>query len=313
MNSPFDAQLGKDVVSMEEADVNGKLPLNAQIDKPQPSALTTPELSNKLEPETPTKLEILTRMLVVDDLPVNRKLIGIQLQKLGCQVDQAANGLEAVEKVKAGEYGVVFMDLDMPKMDGYQAAIEIRQHDLETGQHTPIIGVTSYEQEPERQQCVSAGMDAYISKGVTAKKLNELVQRFKRSKRVMPVHAVSELSSKVNGVEIDIELLQSSDDPIVVDEIIDISIGTMKTLVSCLKCAIEDRDIISVIHFAQSFKEPCATMRLNSTAKLAARICSDAERSNWVQAEQGMVLLESQYCQVLEQLTGLSAIHHRSD
>ncbi len=311
MNSPLDAHLNNEVVSVDEANGLGRklladpLPANA-ITTVKPS-----EVAPVAEPVS--EPDYISKMLVVDDLPVNRKLIGIQLQKIGCQVEQATNGLEAVEKVQAEDYGLVFMDLDMPGMDGYQAAIAIRQHDLETAQHTPIIAVTSYEHEAERQQCVSAGMDAYIFKGVSAKKLSEVVQRFRRVRRVLPAIDAGSATPKENGVEIDLELLQGAEDSTQIEDVIDISVGTMKTLVTCLKCAVEDRDLESVVHFAQAFKQPCATMGLNSTAKLAIRIAADAELADWTKAEQGILLLESQYSQVLEQLTGPMATHHRPD
>ncbi|MBX9724328.1 MAG: response regulator [Candidatus Obscuribacterales bacterium] len=307
MNSPLDAHLNSEVVSVDEASGLGRKSLTDHLQAPADALVKPAELAPVAEPD------YITKMLVVDDLPVNRKLIGIQLLKLGCQVDHATNGLEAVEKVLAEDFGLVFMDLDMPGMDGYQAAIAIRQHDVETAQHTPIIAVTSYEHEEERQKCVSSGMDAYIFKGVSAKKLSEIVQRYRRVKRVLPRLEAGTATPKENGVEIDIELLQSSDESAQIGEIIDISVGTMKTLIACLKCAVEDRDIDSVVHFAQSFKAPCAKLGLNSTARLAVRIWADAESSGWVNAEEGVVLLESQYSQVLEQLTGPSAELHRAD
>jgi hypothetical protein len=87
----------------------------------------------------------------------------------------------------------------------------------------------------------------------------------------------------------------------------------MKTFIGCLKCALEDRDLINIKHFAQELKAPCVMLGLKSMNKLSVRILSDVVKGNWSGAAQGMALMELQYSQILDQLTGFSATLHRVD
>ena len=105
------------------------------------------------------------RMLAVDDVKMNMLMITKVLSKFGAEIDTAENGLEAVEKVKNIHYDVIFMDCHMPEMDGYEATRHIRAFEKEWNRgHTPIVAVTADVMAGNRDKCLSAGMDDYISK-----------------------------------------------------------------------------------------------------------------------------------------------------
>src|SRR5262249_7507263 len=111
------------------------------------------------------------RLLVAEDNPVNQKLIVRLLEKLGHQVDIASNGLEAVKAMSELGYSVVLMDCQMPEMDGFEATAEIRKRDLQDGIHTPVIAVTAHAMKGDRERCLAAGMDDYVSKPVRSEDL----------------------------------------------------------------------------------------------------------------------------------------------
>ena len=90
------------------------------------------------------------------------------LENSGCEVDTASNGIEALENYEAGVYGVIFMDCQMPEMDGFEAAAEIRRRELGSGRRVPIIALTASAIEGDREQCLAAGMDDYLPKPFTA-------------------------------------------------------------------------------------------------------------------------------------------------
>jgi two-component system sensor histidine kinase/response regulator len=102
-------------------------------------------------------------VLVAEDNATNQKVIVMQLTRLGCMVEVANDGLEAVQLASHKTYDLILMDCQMPVMDGFQATRAIRQH---SGGRVPIVALTANAMEGERQRCLDAGMDDYLAKPV---------------------------------------------------------------------------------------------------------------------------------------------------
>lgn len=115
------------------------------------------------------------KALVVDDSEINQLLLCKILETQGIKTDVAFTGLEAVEKMKASEIDLIFMDIQMPEMDGYEATGLIRQ--LEHGIQVKIIAVTAYAMPEDEAKCLQAGMDHYISKPVKPQVVIDLIER----------------------------------------------------------------------------------------------------------------------------------------
>jgi CheY-like chemotaxis protein len=107
------------------------------------------------------------RVLVVEDNIVNQKVAVRMLEKLGCRVDVVANGLEAVQASAVIAYSCIFMDCQMPEMDGFEATSAIRERELGSeGPGVPIIAMTANVMQGDRERCLAAGMNGYVGKPV---------------------------------------------------------------------------------------------------------------------------------------------------
>jgi signal transduction histidine kinase/CheY-like chemotaxis protein len=115
-------------------------------------------------------------VLVVEDNPLNQKLMAILLKQLDCITDMAANGNEAVDMAGKKKYDVIFMDLQMPVMDGYMATGLIREQINHT---TPIIALTAKVFQEDQEKCVACGMSDFLTKPVETRTLKEMILRWR--------------------------------------------------------------------------------------------------------------------------------------
>jgi len=145
----------------------------------KPVAVSKPAIHAKpVEQQPPTSaLAPNRRILIAEDNEINQRIALRLLQKLGLDADAVVNGKEAVEAVAKRKYDLVLMDCQMPGMDGFEATAVIRSREGK-GRHLPICALTANAMEGDRERCLAAGMDDYLSKPVGLEKLREALERW---------------------------------------------------------------------------------------------------------------------------------------
>ncbi|MEJ2042057.1 MAG: response regulator [Reinekea sp.] len=119
-----------------------------------------------------------SRILIAEDNLLNQRVVLRLLEKTGAQVDTCVSGQEAIDQVKSKAYQMIFMDCFMPHIDGLEATRQIRQLEVASGAHVPIVAMTS-EQTPElERECLAAGVDDFLTKPIQQDLLLELLQRW---------------------------------------------------------------------------------------------------------------------------------------
>ncbi|MBZ5725962.1 MAG: response regulator [Acidobacteriia bacterium] len=117
------------------------------------------------------------RALLVEDNAINRRIGQRMLERLGCTVDLAQHGREALELLSVQPYDMVFMDCQMPVMDGYTATAELRRREAH-GCRTPVVAMTAHVMEGAREQCQAAGMDDYLAKPIATGELRTVLRKW---------------------------------------------------------------------------------------------------------------------------------------
>jgi two-component system sensor histidine kinase/response regulator len=118
------------------------------------------------------------RVLLAEDNPVNQLLATRLLEKRGHRVAVAANGREALEALDKESFDLVFMDLQMPEVDGFEATAALREKEKGSGIHQPVIALTAHAMKGDRERCLAAGMDGYLSKPIKPQELDEILESY---------------------------------------------------------------------------------------------------------------------------------------
>ncbi len=128
-----------------------------------------------------------THILVAEDIPTNQKLAAALLSRMGCEVEIATTGREAVRKALAADFDIIYMDCQMPELDGYSATRELRS----TGFSTPIVALTASALDGERQRCLDAGMDDFMTKPFIRDDFVRTLHRWKNQAALPPAETPS--------------------------------------------------------------------------------------------------------------------------
>ena len=135
-------------------------------------------------------------LLAEDDL-INQKLAITVFEKNGFKVTLANNGLEVLDILKKENFDLIFMDVQMPHLDGYETTLKIRENELTTGQHIPIVAMTAHAMKMHRDRCIEVGMDDYVSKPIKTDEVFKVMAKLFEGKEI----AISEAEEIENNAE----------------------------------------------------------------------------------------------------------------
>jgi two-component system, sensor histidine kinase and response regulator len=204
------------------------------------------------------------RVLIAEDNEVNQLVIEKMLTKRGVEVDIANDGVEALAKLATGSYAAVFMDCQMPNLDGYSTTARIREGES-AGERLPVIAMTAHAMKGDRERCLEAGMDDYLAKPLRPEALDEVLERWLG---FAPVVAATE------AIIDDVRMRSFRDDyPDIVDQLLDLFLSSTPPLLAELREAVDAGDDDAMRRTAHKLKGSCQ----NIGATFMATLCRSIE------------------------------------
>jgi two-component system sensor histidine kinase/response regulator len=234
-------------------------------------------MGNAPAPETPATAPVAgardDAILVVEDNVVNQRVIEAMLAKRGFKVECAANGREALSMLAVGPYALVFMDCQMPEMDGYAATMAIRSRE-KGDERLTIVAMTAHAMKGDRERCLAAGMDDYLPKPLRPSELDAALERWLGAPAPEPAESAAKEDPFDALVDEARMRIFRTDYPEIVDQLIELFVESTPPLLEELREAAERGDSEDIRRTAHKLKGSCQ----NIGAGFMARLARDLER-----------------------------------
>jgi two-component system sensor histidine kinase/response regulator len=260
------------------------------------------------------------RILLAEDSPFNQKLAQGVLGKRGHQLTIANNGREAVALADSRDFDLIFMDIQMPEMDGLEATKRIRTLEGETGRRVPIIAMTAQAVKGMRERCLSVGMDDYLVKPVRAREIYDKIEALFAGRGVIaPVSAptsvatsdsaspplpnplAGEQANPLSAIDWDSAIAVVDGDRELLGEIVAAFLIEGPSLVEQIRRALAAADAGELRRGAHTLKGALRTLGIESVAELASQLEEIGRRGDLASAAAPMARLESQLDQILSE------------
>jgi PAS domain S-box-containing protein len=243
------------------------------------------------------------RVLLAEDNPVNQTLAMRILEKLGHKVKIVNNGREALGRSQAEEFDLILMDVQMPEMDGLEATIAIRDAEAGTGKHVPIVAMTAHAMKGDREKCLSAGMDGYLSKPI---RIDELKQAMSEVKKTQNTGQASEQNAfrAIGPLE---SLLDSvMGDRTILTEMAELWLADSAKQESQIRNGLDSGDAIMVQRAAHALKGSVGTFQASAAQEAANQLEISAKDADLVGARKAFERLSMQIDLVRQDLRQLA-------
>lgn len=263
--------------------------------------------ATELSEDAATRIRRL-RILLAEDNPINQKTFLLMMEEFGCHCDIVSNGIEVVDALEHEPYDIIFMDCQMPLMDGYAATREIRKLE-EPRRSTPIIAVTAHAMEGDRDKCIAAGMNGYISKPINDVELAETLKRYALglgvpSPRSMKAPVEPAQQNGTPSPPADMEWIRhiTKGKADVMQNLLQTFFDSKVDLLVDLQKALESRELNDVIILAHSLRGAAMQLRMNDLARISTDMENLAESGDLESAIQKMDTLREEFERVQEYL-----------
>jgi CheY-like chemotaxis protein/HPt (histidine-containing phosphotransfer) domain-containing protein len=200
-------------------------------------------------------------VLLAEDNAVNQRLAASLLERRGHRVTIAANGREALAALERQAFDVVLMDVQMPEMGGFDATAAIRQREAATGGHIPIVAMTAHAMKGDRERCLEAGMDEYVTKPLDSRRLCALVESLAGPRAAAAEPDESPLTSQV--------LARVGGDRELLAEISRLFVDDAPQHLQKIRAAIDARDSDALRRAAHSLKGAAANFDADGVVRVA--------------------------------------------
>jgi two-component system, sensor histidine kinase and response regulator len=211
-------------------------------------------------------------VLIAEDNPVNQKVAILQLKKLGYSSIAVGSGRKAIEELKRREYALVLMDCQMPDMDGFETTNVIRKSETMTGKHIPIIGLTAHAMEGDREKCIAAGMDDYLSKPTSLDKMAKMLARWSENK-----DTIGGAATDVDRLE-DLEMVLPED---LLAELMPLFISSTRKSLEEIRSAIRQKELRHLIDKAHEIKGAAAGMGAMKVSAISKELEFAGKADDW--------------------------------
>lgn len=273
---------------------------------------------------TTTNYRFKAKLLVAEDYPANQLVVQRFLEDLGCQVHLVSNGFEAVKAMKNQQFDLIFMDCQMPFMDGYQATEEIRLNELtaNTGKHIPIIALTAHALSEDEAKCKEAGMDEWVTKPFTRQDLSKILKKWLPENLIIPDQPalktdIGTLAKAINVVEdstaINMDFftrqfkMDSIEDVAFITSLIDAFQQNAAQTLSNLQLSIENEDAEQIRKLAHGLKSISSNVGSGKLSELCMTMEQAGKNKQLNGTQKLLESMKQEYLRVLTELNALCA------
>ena len=247
------------------------------------------------------------KVLLAEDNAVNRTLATRLLQKHGHTVVVVENGRQALDALERETVDLVLMDVQMPEMDGLEATAAIREKEKKTGHHLPIIALTAHAMKGDREKCLAAGTDDYLTKPIRTAELFAAVERLRNTKtNAVPEAPAITNPPGTNAFDIDAALKHVEGDRDLLDEIVRIFADQCPKTMYEIQNAIRAADLSVLERAAHSLKGSASNLGAAGVTQAAAELEESARSGDSSRSHEQFEALESEVEKLLRELETFS-------